>query len=64
MLCPYRKNTIYSRNFSSGEIEEIKEFFEDCETTNCPYYSAYYCKCMKVEYELIEINERKKYGGK
>ena len=60
MVCPYRKNTIYSRNIKSGEIEEIKELFEDCVTKNCPYYSPYYVKCMKIDSELEKLRKKGK----
>ena len=57
MVCPYRKNTLYTRSIRSGEIIEINELFEDCIKEKCPFYRGPYTnhpseRCLKVELEL------------
>lgn len=55
MRCPYRKDTIYIRSLKNGELDEIKEFFADCEGNICPFFLEEQEVCLKVEAELKQL---------
>lgn len=60
MRCPYRKDTIYIRNIHTKELDETKEFFADCEESECPFFFEEQEVCFRVELDIVKLKGENK----